>query len=279
MKLAIEILVYGVAVPGAVAFAIVWMGLRRGSLRVLARSIEGVAVAAAFFLGCVLTLGRDAVVPTRHWQWLPWVTVLAGVTGTIVPEGVYAKNLRWLFLAALAIIAAWLIVPTRPTLWPPRPISIALVSAYFFVIMALLDVLPEQLLGKAFLAQLAMAAGTVAVLLVAEISMTFGQLGLAAAAGLGGAWAASCFSNSPVLARSVIPAFAVVTGGLAYIGCIGCTPPLLALLLVPAAPLCLFAFAYGPLSRLRGVAGGALQTAMVMALPIIAVAWIVLRGE
>jgi hypothetical protein len=143
------------------------------------------------------------------------------------------------------------------------------VAAFLFSLMALLNQLPERLLGTWLLFQLMLVSGAVAVLLAAEISFTFGRLGIIAAAALGGCWAAGCLAKSAVVARSVIPVFAVMAGGLAYVGCIGREPPLWALMLVVAAPLALWACAIGPLSRMRGATAGVVQT-MVVILPMLA---------
>lgn len=277
MKLAIELIGLGIAIPGAIAFAIVWLSGRYGSARFAERA-SGMAVAAAFFVGCVLALGSDAVWPTRHWQWLAWGAVLAGTAGGIASDKIRAQDWRWLVLAAVALLCAWLMVPTWARLWPPRAISIALIAAYLFALMVLLNQLPERLLGTWFPAQLTLATGAIAVLLAAEISMTFGQLGIIAAAALGGCWAAGCFAKAPLVARSVVPVFAAMAGGLAYVGCVGRDPPLLALMLVATAPVALWVCAIGPLSRMRGASAGIVQTVIVIAPILAAITWAMLTN-
>ena len=69
------------------------------------------------------------------------------------------------------------------------------------------------------------------------------------------------YETSP---RGLIPAFMVVVGGTAFVGCIEPQQPVFAILLVPAAPLALWTCVWGPLARLRGAAAIAAQSIAVL---------------
>jgi hypothetical protein len=73
----------------------------------------------------------------------------------------------------------------------------------------------------------------------AAVAVRFGQLAAIAAGGLAGTWIAGLLSakrgDLPVL--SVIPVFAVVVGGVAWIACVEPEPAMAGLLVIPLLPL------------------------------------------
>ena len=142
----------------------------------------------------------------------------------------------------------------------------------------LLEALPARLLGPPFVAILFVMSGLVAMTIAATVSVKLDQVGGIAAAAMVGCGAAHFFYSSRFMARGLIPAFTIVVGGLAVVGCVEPERPLVGLLLVPAAPLVLWACARGPLARARGVAAGAGQAAVVLVPLVAAIAWIVM-GE
>jgi peptidoglycan/LPS O-acetylase OafA/YrhL len=97
------------------------------------------------------------------------------------------------------------------------------------------------------------------------------------AAAVAGCWLASWLlptASIPTATRGLVPVFAVLVGGLSYAGAIE-VQPLRPHMFVPAtAPLLLWLFAAGPLSRLKGWPTAIAQT-IVVALPAIAtLAWV-----
>jgi hypothetical protein len=278
MNLSIEILGYGGAVPVAVAVAVVWVSRRFLPAKWAQRYSLAIALAVAFFVGYVLVHSWAGLVPRRHWQWLPYLGAVAAVLG---PAGLAGGGVlrRWLLFLALALVTAWLLVPSWASLWPRRAISVPLLTAYLFLVAALLDALPDRLLGPLAVALFGVVAGTVAVLLAAEVSVKFGQLAGIAAAALAGCWAASLWGGGQAAAavRGMIPVFAILIGGLAYTGCIEPQPPRVLLLFAPAALLGLWACAAPPLARLRGAAAIAAQIGAVL-VPLMLVALCVAFG-
>jgi hypothetical protein len=130
--------------------------------------------------------------------------------------------------------------------------------------MSALDALPDRLLGRLFLVHLTLVAMAVAVLLAAAVSLKYGQIAGIAAAALAGCGAAAFLAKRPPATRGLIPAFAVLVGGAAFVGCIEPQPPLARMLLAPAAPLVLWPFASGPLGRIDGKKVGLAQTAALL---------------
>jgi hypothetical protein len=79
--------------------------------------------------------------------------------------------------------------------------------------------------------------------------------------------------------RGLIPVYAMLIGGLAFIGTIELDPPQPTLLLAPAAPLVLWIFAFGPLAKLPGWKAATLQAAAVLVPLAILLAWIALADS
>jgi hypothetical protein len=240
MRLAIEILGAGTAAPLVVAIGLVWLGRRWLSSPRSRRCLAAAALSAAFFAGytvlALLPLPWVDFVPPPSWQSLPWLGLLAAILSPLATFDGSLRGLRWAVWLSLAIVAAWWLVPTWPDLWPSRPVSIALLAGYLFVLMVLLDALPDRLTGRLLPGVMTLSAGALAVLLAALLSIRFGQLACLAASALAGCFAAS-FLNPQATSRGLIPGYAVLLGGLAYVGCVEPVPPLPALLLIPAAPL------------------------------------------
>jgi hypothetical protein len=277
-----------VIVPSAAAaLAAAWLLGRLLPPAAAARYALATAAATGFFAGYALLPDWAALVPARHWQWLPYLGIAAAALGAVGSASGVQFWERWLLYALLAVVAAWQLVPTWATLEPARPVAIPLLAAYLFLLMALLAALPERLLGKQFVASATAATIGVALLLAIGVSAKFGAVAAVAAAAHSGAWAASRFtaqqSPSPVApiaaaARGVIPVFVILAGGLAFVGAIEPSPKLYPLFLAPAAPLVLWLFAAGPLARLSGWSAIAAQSTAVLTVLIVALAWVALSG-
>ena len=238
--------------------------------------------AGYWFLGEWISL-----VPERHRQWLPWLAILAALAGrnTALDKLRASRNaaLSVGMFAALSLVSAWLLVPSWATLWPPRLVMVPLLAAYFVSLMASLAALPDRLLGRTFVGLLAAAASTVMLLIAVGVSVKIGSIAAAAAGGIGGCAAAALLTltksseaSRASASRSLVPIFAVLIGGLAFIGTIEPQKPLPIILLAPAAPLVLWLFAAGPLAKLQGWKSAVLQVAAVLLPLIVALAWLVI---
>jgi len=250
----------------------------------------GAALVVGFIVGNWLLTDGAPLVPSRHWHWLPHLAAGAAVIGGLTLAGGMSWPERILGYALLTIVAAWLLVPDWEELQPPRAYLIGLLAGYFTVLASLLTALPARLQAATFAALLTAAATAVALLITAEVSMTYGLPAAIAAAALAGCFVASLLTRSaskgristrsvsegnpsPALAtplRGLIPVYAVLAGGLAFVGTIEPAPPMWTIMVAPAAPLALWLFAAGPLARLRGWPAIAAQAAAV-AVPLVIV--------
>jgi hypothetical protein len=271
----------GVLAPAAIALALVWLLGRSWLARAADRGVLALAVAVAVLAGCALLPGVTQLNPNRHYHWLPYIGLLAAVVGSLPPRSGGLDAARWLLLAVAALVAAWRLVPAWDDLWPPRVMSIVMLAGYFLLLTALLDTLPDRLCGVALPGILTLvAAALMAVLIAAAVSARFAQLGGVLMGAFAGCWIGglvakpSAGTNLPSADKGLFPLLAMLVGGLAYVGCIDKKPENFAMLLLPAAPLALWACAAGPLSRLkdRRVAIGA-QLAVV-AVPLLIAATI-----
>jgi hypothetical protein len=238
-----------------------------------------VGLAAGFCAACWL-MGEWPLAPERPRQWLPWLALAGAFVGwtfgpSTLPDGRTGgpSYVAWLAGAGLAIVSAWLLVPAWESLWPPRVIAIPLVAAYLLAVMALLAALPDRLLGRLFVSLLALAAVMLALLIAIGVGFTMAEVAAAAAAGLGGCAVAAVLplpkppdveSARAVRSRGLVPVFAVLAVGFAYVGMIDPIEPVPIILLAPSAPLMLWLFAAGPLAKLRGWKAAALQIAAVL---------------
>ena len=262
-----------IAAPAALAAVVGVILLRLLRARVAERLALPLALAAGFCTGFWLLGEWTALVPQRHRQWLPWLAILAAFAG----RSTASAYVSWVLWAILAALSAWVLVPTWNTLWPPRLVAIPILAAYLLLLIALLATLPDRLLGRLLCFLLTAAAVTVALQIAIGVSAKIALVALAAAAALGGCSIAACSprgesesaeSSRAAASRSLIPIFAVLIGGLAYVGTIdplkGAVP---VILLAPVAPLVLWLFAAGPLAKLQGWQAAILQICAI-ALPL-----------
>jgi hypothetical protein len=316
MTAEVEIVLRTMLAPAAVAFALLWFCRQVLPLGLEQRFGLPAALAAGFCAGYFLQPGAE-LVPQRHWQWLPYLGLAAAFVGrSNAADGGRSSGGRssapsyvwWLACAALTIGSAWLLVPTWPKLWPSRAVSIPLVASYLLLLMGLLSALPARLLGRTFAGLLAATATSVALLVIVGVTAKIGLLGLTVAAALAGCWgftylptrallspgpqagrerrvdAAAKQGVAPLnvpsagIARGLIPGFAVLVGGLAYVGTITPTTPLPIILFAPPALLGLWLFAAGPLASLKGWKAATAQAAVVFIPLGLAVVWVALVG-
>jgi hypothetical protein len=269
-----------IAAPAAVAAVLGVILLRALPPRLAERLALPIALAAGFCAGYWLLGEWTALVPQKHRQWLPWLAILAGTAG----RSTASSYVSWVSWAVLAALGAWVLVPTWETLWPPRLVAIPLLAGYILLLIGLLATLPDRLLGRLFGFLLTAAAVTVGLQIAIGVSAKIGLVALAAAAALGGCAVSACLprretktgeSSRDAASRSVIPIFAVLIGGLAFVGTIEPQEPLPIILLAPAAPLALWLFAAGPLAKMEGWKAIAGQSVAVLLLLGIALAVVV----
>lgn len=242
-----------------------------------ARFILAVAFALSVAAGCWLHPNPLPLSPNRHWHWLPYAGLVAAGVGCItVLRALPALGCALLYLFLGAAVAFFL-VPLWPDLKPSRPVWIGLLTVYLAAIGAGLVYLPERLRGRGFIWLLALAAAGTAVLMASEVSLRLGEVGLRVAAAVGGCWAAAWLfqwndksaERWPLLTMAIIPVYAILAGGSAFVAAIDIPPTKNQLLLAPAAPLALWIFAAGPLAKLEGVAAIAAQSIAVLLVPAI----------
>lgn len=274
MSAGLEAVGYGMLVPAVVALVLCRICRKLLPPVAAQRYAAGAAAAIAFLASYALLPSWAALRPERHWHWLPHLGLAALVFGLVGPAAGLRTVERWLPHAALAIVAAWLLVPLWADLSPSRPICIALLALYLWALMTGIDALPAKLRGKSLMIYLTMAAALTALLLAAAISLRFGQLAGIAAAALAGCAVATRWQAEPIEVRGMLPVFAVLVGGCAFIGCIERQPPLSGLLLAPAAPLILWSFVYGPLATLPDKTAVAVQAATLLTIFSLAAVWV-----
>lgn len=282
MSAEIEFAIYCVAAPAAVAIMAAWLLRVALAANIRERFSLPAAWAAGFFVGYALLPDGASLLPQRHWQWLPWLGLAAGLVGRSSAPS-YLSLIAWAILAA---VSAWLLVPTWTTLWPPRLVTFPLLAAYLFLLMSLFGVLPNRLITRALIGYMAVSAIAVALCIAIGVSATYGRITALAAAALIGCYIAAMTpawrpmqpdaSPDSLGIRSLIPAFAVLVGGIAFVGTIEPKQPLPIIMLAPAAPLTLWLFAAGPLAKLQGWKAGAVQVVAVLLPLIIALAAIIL---
>lgn len=259
-------LLKGVAAPALAAFAAAFILGRRSA------SSRGVAATAYAFgqaLGIGLALdGTGQWLPTRNLQWTPWLGVAAAAIGpALVAAGVVALE-RWLLAILAALGAAALLVPNWPELSPPRPVSMASFVLAVTLIARGTDAVTRRTSPRLVMLTLSGVSLLAAMLIAASLSLSLGEAALTTAAALSGTVAALWIRPDEAAVRGLSLPFAIVAGGWCYVTAIELpppTPPLVALLFLPATPLVLWLTAVGPLSRLSARGRLLASTALVLA--------------
>jgi MFS family permease len=271
---ALPILARGIAAPAAVSLVVALL-LGRFASGAWRRYVAAIAFAAGFCAGVALIRPWDELLPSRHWQWMFYLSLAAAVVGPISAAAGLHRIERWLLLALTALVAAWLLVPTWESLQPPRLAWVPLLAGYLFLLAAALEPMARLLPPRNLLGLLMLSAADSAALVAAAVSLTYGLPAAAAAAALLGCSAALLLSADADHVRGVIPAYAAVVGGWAFVGCVDPQVPMPLLLLAPAAPLALWCCAWGPLAKLKGAGAMAVQATAVVAV-LAAAAWLAL---
>ncbi len=269
MNLTQEIVNYGVPLGVAIVTALgCWRCLPESIAR---RYAAAAAVAAAFFVGYAMLPSWAELAPTRHWQWLPYLGVMAMILGPIgLADGV-SKVERFMLHLLLAITAAWLLVPTWTSLQPPRSTYVPLVSGYLFLLTVLLEPLPGRISGKLFCILLSLAALATALTIAAFISLRYGRVSAVAGTAVVGCCVATFFQKDQLTMRGVMPIYAVLIGGLAFVGFVEPETPLFGVLVMPAAPLTLWVVGWLPFLKSKERTLIAVQTTAVLVTLVIGI--------
>jgi hypothetical protein len=238
MNLATELLVIGVVVPGTIAAAAAWAAQRLSAAPWVQLYALPAAVAVAYAVSYALLPEWAALQPERHWQWLPYLAPAAAVIGPACVTPGRPAWLRSLVFTALAVGAAYVLVPDWPDLQPARRVSVALIAVYLSSLMLAGESIASRLSALWLLGLLAISSIVLTVVLAIDV-FRYGQLAAMAAAALAGCLLMMAISRGSARldVRGLVPIYALLVGGAAYVGCVEPQPPLWWLLLIPAIPL------------------------------------------
>ena len=238
----------------------------------------GIAFAFGVFIGFVLLPETKTLAPAQFWEWLPHLGVLAAFVAGVTRAAGVTRGERWTAVYLFSAVAAWLIVPQWQELMPPWPVQWVCLAVGMIVLTALLMPLPQRLPGRAFPWWLVLTAATTSVLMMEQVSETFGRLAALPAGALAGCGIATLLSKELVDWRSLVLPFATVVGGYAFTGYVYPTTPVRPMLLLPLAPLALWMCTLEPLARLAGVRAVAFQAICVLTPLLIVAALLFARG-
>ena len=233
------------------------------------------SLALAVFIGMALSPTTNSLRPEESWEWIPYLAILAAFACGLTHATGVTIGERWIAIANIAVLTAWKIVPTWDELAATRSMQILAVAIGIALLTILIEPLATKVPGRAFPVWLFLAAGACAVLILAEVSETFGRLAALPASALLGCGIASRFSPGTADWRTIGLPYAALVGGYAFTGYIYPTQPLTPLLAVPFAPLALWICCFGPLSRLTGARALVAQALCVMT-PLVIVAVLLL---
>jgi hypothetical protein len=279
--------IWRLVIPALVAGGLaIYLG--RSSSYFVRRYAFAVPVAVGFVLGHWLNPDRLPLVPDRHWQWLPYLTLLvASVGGFSRPERYWGERAAEIALLGFTVVAAVWLVPTWESLQPPWPVMILLLCVYLFVLPRLMLTWPYPAFFRnrrlLFLTTGVLFA-TVAYIAI-EVSLKIGGSLVPAVAAMSGVCLASLWLKRDneigfqFEIAGLIPVFALIAGGGAFVGAIELPEPRYLLLFIPASPLMLWLFAFGPLAKFKGSTAIIAQTIAVAIVPIAIFAWTLLQPE
>lgn len=254
-----------IAAPAVTSAAVFLVVRRLLPAEAAARYAAAVSSAAGYCVGYALLRRGEVLTPERHWHWTFYLVPAAAIVG---PVAAAVRPVERCLAAALAaVVGGWLLVPGWASLDPPRSVWVPVLAGYLWLLAVLADPLPARLPATGVLGLSALAAGCVAALIAASVSLTYAQSAGAAAAAMGGCWAASWFASRGAGLRGFGPVYAAAVGGWAFVGCVEPQQgALYGLLLAAAAPLALWCCAWGPLARLKGFAAVGVRAGLVLGL-------------
>ena len=204
-------------VPAAVAMAVCSFRGDACPRSIAVRHASALGFAAGFLAGYALLPDWAEMIPSRHWHWLVYLGAAAALTGPIALAGGVSPPNRWLLQGLLATVAAWLIVPT----WASAPAVACRACAGAGRVLRPSGDRGRWAAGSRFgtdaLHSMCVAAAGSAATIAAFVSLTYATLAGLAAAALAGTCLASWRRSDPLEIRGLIPAYAIVVGGAAFV--------------------------------------------------------------
>ncbi|WP_417731947.1 hypothetical protein [Rosistilla oblonga] len=268
----IQDILYGGCLPAVVAVFVFVVMSRVLPEQVGSRYASAAALTLGFFAGyAMLALGPWAA--ESHWHWLPYAVLITSVAGPIAAaEGVHAVE-RWLMFALLGGVVAWFLVPDWDDLQPSWAVHASVLAICIACLAGGLESLARRIPGPLLPATLWMTLSAAAVALALSGSLRFAQIALAGAAAMFGLAILAWFRPTKTSLVGCGFAVAVLVAGALLIGRVNSFSevPLATYLLIPLAPLALFASLAGPLSRSEGFKGVVVRLALPILLLGIAV--------
>jgi hypothetical protein len=234
--------------------------------------------ALGVFFGFVFLPSTKLNFPSQYWEWIPFLGVVAAFIAGLTRASGMLRGERWVAIYLVSVVTSLLIVPNWPELSPVRPIQLAAMAAGMTAVTALLVPLAGRLPGPAVPWWLMIAAAATSFLILLEQSETFGLPAALPAGALAGCMAAALVAKGPVEWGGVAFPYAVVAGGYAYLGAVYPMTPLWMLLIIPIAPLGLWACTLGRWAHVRGIRAFILQAICVLTPIIIVAALLVSRS-
>jgi hypothetical protein len=185
---------------------------------------------------------------------------------------------RLLVVAMTALVAAWWLVPTWDNLQPSRPVWIGILAAY----LAALAILMQTAAGRGdghrvLLVAMSLSALAIALLTATMVSVSLAWLSACASAALVGCGLVSGQQAPRYSVRALVPVYALVVGGCAFVSAIEPSPPLPGFLLAAAAPLAMALIPRARTIRSSRTASHIYSIAATCALLATAAGWLYLQ--
>ncbi len=200
--------------------------------------------------------------PKSSWQCLPYAVLMTMAVGPVASVRGVSWIERVVLFSLAALVAAWLLIPSRPNLEPARWIYFAVWTPAVVILASLLHPLTNKSRGLLLPVVLGLTLATCAVIIFLGKIASFAQTAGAAAGAMLGITIVSCFLTKTVGGDScrrlsldgIALTYAVLTAGLMLIGKTEtfADVPTASYALVPFAPLALGIGAIGPLAKLTG---------------------------
>lgn len=244
----------GVLAPALATALLAWAATRFPARPTLQRALGALALPVGFLAGYLL-LPWAPIRPTQPWHWLPWVAVVSAAAGVLGALAGPRWGLRLVAIALAAAVSAWCLVPDWTEWLDRQPVAIGALAVLLTALATTIRPLAVRPStgGRRLVVLLAVATIAGALVLGLSQNLKFAQLAGLIAASLGG-WVLVAWRGNPVPLADAIPAWAVLVGGLMFLGWAYSfsSVPLASYLLVPCAPLGLWVVEAGWPWELRG---------------------------
>src|SRR5688572_17827509 len=133
MNMVIEVIGFTVLVPAIVSIAMSWICWKKLPISLARRCALPVGLAAGLIAGYALLSPPVAWLPVRHWHWLPYVSLMGMIVGTVVfARGIWTLERTLMSLLAAAITAC-VLVPHWSSLAANRHIYVLSLAVYLWL--------------------------------------------------------------------------------------------------------------------------------------------------